>query len=520
MANIKKEKRFKLLQELVDYLEVSPPIKEPLESFLDDLSQSDIINFNGTELDALKLIKRFGLKFENNSSRNYQSFKRLRLKNQNTYSVGPNSMYGHILYKFNIIGYCINITKNTKTNYNQNYISQRVNGLTKDDKYVILDIETTGLDPVIDDIIQICIYENENHYTLRYLPLEKRESNIAYKHNHIEDDLLQNQSPISQAEVDRLIEKFDLENKTVLIWTGKNYFDQMFLESYFYEHNLKGLEKIKFYNGADLLDLVNGYTGSRAKDEIAEIYQIDTTNAHNALNDCRIESEIIENLLNKNFTPFIPIINNTRYRRLMYEIWSFFFEKSDFTAEELYDKLCNELVIKNGKILEDYDKNPRTRGKEWIDIHHIDEKILDNIATRTNEAKKRGDFIELRMLAPFNKKERLVYATKVEHFLLHCILNFIDDCLSYGTHFLFGDLLKMEIGIFEEGSWLKKIQDIRNDKFYSLIDFGYVVKIYRKVLERQGEIPYILEDFYKLDTYKYDKEKYDSIMKDVGIYKK
>ena len=116
------------------------------------------------------------------------------------------------------------------------------------------------------------------------------------------------------------------------------------------------------------------------------------------------------------------------------------------------------------------------------------------------------------MLRPFNKKERLLYATKVEHFLLHCLLNLVNDT-SQGIHFLFGDLLKMEIGIFDENSLERNIQEKRNGKFYLNIDFDTLLRIYQKLLKKEGIGAYSVEDFYKLDTYIYDKEKYDQIMK-------
>ena len=211
MTNSIKEKKFKSLQQIIDYLDNSVVIEESADSFLDDLSQLEVIKFNGNELDVLKLIKKYGLNFKSERcGRDYAFCARFPQTTPNTYCVGPKSMYGHIPYKLNIKGHCVNITKSAKTNYEQSYISKRASGITKDEKYVILDIETTGLEPILDDIIQICIYENEKNYISRYLPLEKRERNIAYNLNHIEDDLLQKQRPLSQEEVDKVIEELDL----------------------------------------------------------------------------------------------------------------------------------------------------------------------------------------------------------------------------------------------------------------------------------------------------------------------
>ena len=42
---------------------------------------------------------------------------------------------------------------------------------------------------------------------------------------------------------------------------------------------------------------------------------------------------------------------------------------------------------KYGFVDKDYDENPTRRGKEWLDIHHILEYDLDDIARRTENAK-------------------------------------------------------------------------------------------------------------------------------------
>ena len=56
-------------------------------------------------------------------------------------------------------------------------------------------------------------------------------------------------------------------------------------------------------------------------------------------------------------------------------------------AFKLYEQLCSILKKKYGLVDRNYDEKPTTRGKEWIDIHHILEYELDDIARRTNFAK-------------------------------------------------------------------------------------------------------------------------------------
>ena len=163
------DKKVESLQELIDFLDKAKNKKETYE---------DVFCFclNGTEIDVLKLIERYGLKHDTKSDSidgTYGQFTAFPQFQKNTYCVGPKSQYGHIPYSLNIKGYGVFVKKNSRTKY-ETYSSTTVNKLKRTDNYVVVDIETTGLNPIFDDIIQICVYENKNKYTLRYLPLERK----------------------------------------------------------------------------------------------------------------------------------------------------------------------------------------------------------------------------------------------------------------------------------------------------------------------------------------------------------
>lgn len=235
-------------------------------------------------------------------------------------------------------------------------------------------------------------------------------------------------------------------------------------------------------------------------------------NTHNALEDCIIEKEIICNILNGNIE---PLISESKLQAIKDKIRTFFwgcFIKEpnfiyQFKAEEVYIEFCEFLNEKNGKVLNDYDKPHITKGKEWIDIHHVDEIDLDDIATRTNAALKANDQKELAALSSYNKRERLVYATKVEHFLLHALLDIIRQCESGGLHFLFGSIVKLEIGKFEENEKMKKLQ-AEKAKFYKIVTFEEIIKIYTKICSgfRIIDIKEYATKFWKLDEYQYEKQ--------------
>lgn len=57
-------------------------------------------------------------------------------------------------------------------------------------------------------------------------------------------------------------------------------------------------------------------------------------------------------------------------------------------AKKIYFDYCKYLQYKYGEVNKDYDENPRRRGKEWLDIHHIMEYEQLNLAERTMIAKE------------------------------------------------------------------------------------------------------------------------------------
>lgn len=493
-----KELKFDFVQDIIDYIDNHNDRKEKRGTLV----------INGNEIDVLRLVKHYKLKYPNQSYKNcnYRLFRACMMPPKNSFIIGPSSMYGNVITRFNIKDWIVEVRFNLKSSYEHNFASIMAKELTKETEYVVLDIETTGLNPVTDDIIQIGILKNENEYYSRYLPLEKKETNTAFAINRISDACLKNSTPLTQAEVDEIIEKFDLKNKVVAIWTGKNLFDRLFLEAYFLEHDLKGLENIKFFNAKVLLDkYVELNLSYSPKDYIASLYQISVKNAHNAISDCIIEYTIIENLLFGNISPLLE----TPYNKYLAAIKEYFSSryKAKYKAKILYDKFCETLIYKNGPVLNDYDCEHLTRGQEWIDIHHVDEKTIDDIATRTNLALAIGDKDVLDSLKPYNRRERLVYANKVEHFILHCLIEIFREGISGGPHWTFGDIIKMQIGFFEKGTKEYEIQQSQ-ETFYSSISLEEVVKIYTFILKMNNlDLDSCINNFYKLKDYNYDEEK-------------
>lgn len=496
------EKRFKSVDDLIAFIELKDPKKLKCE----------ILYLVGNELDVNKLIKRYNLKKVDNWEKMvYGMFKLWANPPRNSFCVSALSEYGGRIVRCNVKGQRIDISIRPCSKLEHRFSSTLVGEFNGDTNYVVLDIETTGLSPILDDIIQICFLKNNKNYYSKYLPLTKKDTNTAFEINKIEDEVLKDATHLTQQEVDEIVEKFDLKNNVVVVWSGKNQFDRLFLECYFLDHDLKGLDQIKFFNAKSML---SDYLGlDQRKDAIAELYGISTNEAHNAVEDCIIERQIVENLLNGYVAPLLE----ASYSKKINDVKAFLFgeEKSKEAAEVLYDSFCICIRGKNGYVFEDYDKPHKTRGKEWIDIHHLDEKSIPNIATMTNHAVMLNDTETLEELRPYNKKERLVYATKVEHFLLHCLIAIMRSDFSGGVHFTFGDIVKIKSGCFSEGSKEFNIQSMQSD-FFKEITFEEIINIYAmNVKYTEVDLNECVENFYKLNTYVQDHEKYNEIMEKV-----
>ena len=150
-------------------------------------------------------------------------------------------------------------------------------------------------------------------------------------------------------------------------------------------------------------------------------------------------------------------------------------------AFSLYFLFCEHLKKKYGCVDKDYDNNPTKRGEEWLDIHHILEYKLDDIAKRTKRARMLGASLE--ELKPYNVREQLVYANKIEHFLLHYLIDSIrgKEVFSGGPNFLWDSCVALDIYGFDQ-DYLNKLQNDK-EKFYSLLSSEEITQIYKKLID-------------------------------------
>lgn len=192
-------------------------------------------------------------------------------------------------------------------------------------------------------------------------------------------------------------------------------------------------------------------------------------------------------------------------------------------ASILYFAFCDCLKRKYGPVDRDYDDKPTRRGKEWIDIHHIREYELNDIANRTEIARelekmkiknhyedliivalKSSDWNDEKMeeirkqysgksvafwgvdysleeLKPYNAKEQLVYANKIEHFLLHYLIVSMEN-LSFagGPNCLWDNSVALDMYGFDQ-RYMNDLKSVK-EKFYSVISSEEVTMLYKKLI--------------------------------------
>ena len=168
---------------------------------------------------------------------------------------------------------------------------------------VVLDVETTSLNPLTGDVIEVALYEPSSGNKLsRLLPLRKSKNvpEDIMSLTGITNEMLKDLPPITSDDLDKLIDEFDLSNKPILIWSGINMFDAHFLASLFIQTGNNKFKELKFVSAMDIIKKYSNYEfASLSKDYLANYLDINTDGSHRALNDCIIEADIYKYLFEK-----------------------------------------------------------------------------------------------------------------------------------------------------------------------------------------------------------------------------
>lgn len=165
-------------------------------------------------------------------------------------------------------------------------------------KYVVLDVETNGLSSLNDDLLSISIYKpDENKMYNRFLPLELNVDVYTTHINGITKNDLKDKKPLSQEEINNIIDEFELQNRIILTYGN---IDEKFIKNYLKRKKLKGYEIMNFYNFKHDIISSKFSGGVITKDNLCKIYRIDNVlEVHSSVNDCILEWELFKKMNGK-----------------------------------------------------------------------------------------------------------------------------------------------------------------------------------------------------------------------------
>ena len=107
---------------------------------------------------------------------------------------------------------------------------------TSPSNYVVLDVETNGLESQRYDLLSISLYRPDTGATYsRLLPLDLNDDVYTTKYNGLRKEDIEGAGHLTQDEVDRLFDEFEIDKRTVLHYGN---LDVRFIRDYFARHNI------------------------------------------------------------------------------------------------------------------------------------------------------------------------------------------------------------------------------------------------------------------------------------------
>ena len=167
-------------------------------------------------------------------------------------------------------------------------------------KYVVIDVETNGISTNKDDLLSISIYDPSTGCCYnRFLPLHLQPMVLTTYLNGIKTEDLIHEADLTQEEVDKIAEYFNLNNRIILSYSGgKGEFDKKFLINYCKRLGINGFENYNYENIKQKLPIGKFDTASIVtKDNMCRIFKIEgISSVHTSINDCLLEWKLFEKI--------------------------------------------------------------------------------------------------------------------------------------------------------------------------------------------------------------------------------
>ncbi|NLH92531.1 MAG: 3'-5' exonuclease [Atopobium sp.] len=165
--------------------------------------------------------------------------------------------------------------------------------------YLVLDVETNGLKAKEDDLLSISLYKPDDGRLFdRFLPLEKQDElnpRAAAIHGIRKSDL-RGKKPLSQEEVNDLMDDFEMRERTVLTFGGRG-FDERFLRQYFADHDLTGIEQMTFFDFQTMVHASPSRFFPASKNNLCRAFGIlGVAETHTSANDCLLEWRLFKSM--------------------------------------------------------------------------------------------------------------------------------------------------------------------------------------------------------------------------------
>ena len=162
------------------------------------------------------------------------------------------------------------------------------------DSYIVFDIETTGLDSSYDEIIEIAALKVQNNKVVsQFQSLIKPNQEIDEYITELTG--ITNEMVVDAPTIEQVLPQFiEFVGNEILIGHNVN-FDINFVYDYLYRNEFGGL-KNDFIDTMRLARKLLPELAHHRLIDIAEYFNVDTSNNHRALKDCEITLNIYENL--------------------------------------------------------------------------------------------------------------------------------------------------------------------------------------------------------------------------------